>query len=219
MSLNVNVHGQPPIEIVRYYEQMASYYPTAETTEMGIKGWITNNVKRNWIVFDAGANIGYYTILFSRMATRGKVYAFEPVPTTFDMLVENLNHNKIKNAIPIKRAIGIKIGRVRESIWRMWDIMMETDVYDFTTIDEFCRKNRIKRLDCIKIDTDGFDFEIVQGAIDTLEKFNPWVILEIYAPTLAERGYTLQDMTDWINYMGYKPISIDSSNYILHRED
>lgn len=212
--METSIPGQPPIALLRYYTEMREYYPAAE---MEVKQWIVDNVKKDWVVFDVGANIGYHTILFSRMVK--VVYAFEPVPITFDMLVENLNHNKVKNVIPIKRALGIKIGKVSESIWRVWDFIMETDIYDFTTIDEFCKSKKIKRLDCIKIDTDGFDFEIVQGAIKTLEKFNPWVILEIYAPTLAARGYTLQDMTDWINYMGYKPVLIDSSNYILHLEE
>lgn len=53
-------------------------------------------IRPNSIVFDVGANMGYYTLLFSQLVgQRGHVYAFEPVPATASRLNENLKSNSI----------------------------------------------------------------------------------------------------------------------------
>ena len=51
------------------------------------------NVHPDWILFDVGANIGCYSILFSRLAPAGQIYAFEPTDT-FSMLEENLAYTR-----------------------------------------------------------------------------------------------------------------------------
>src|SRR5262245_36732941 len=59
-----HVPGAPPIELVDYYPEFASYYPECE---LQTKRWFVENVKSDWTIFDAGANVGYYSILFSRL--------------------------------------------------------------------------------------------------------------------------------------------------------
>jgi predicted methyltransferase len=101
--------------MISYYPEFESYYPDCEPET---KKWFVDNIKKDWIVFDCGANIGYFTILFSRLASQGKVYAFEPT-STYNMLLQNLVHNKSTNVIAIKKALGNKTGEYTDSVFRI----------------------------------------------------------------------------------------------------
>lgn len=81
------VPGRPAIELVAYYEEFRDYYPQCE---LETKRWFVENVQPDWWILDIGANVGYYTILFAQLASRGRVLAFEPT-TTASMLRRNLS--------------------------------------------------------------------------------------------------------------------------------
>src|SRR5689334_25230754 len=59
------VPGAQPIELIDYNPSFADYYPECE---LQTKRWFVENVGKDWVIFDVGANIGYYSILFSRLA-------------------------------------------------------------------------------------------------------------------------------------------------------
>jgi len=80
--IETNVPDSEPIKLIAYYEEFLGYYPNCE---MQTKQCFVDNAKQDWVFLDIGANIGYFSILFSRLAPEGKVYAFEPTDT-FDML-------------------------------------------------------------------------------------------------------------------------------------
>lgn len=207
------IPGQSPIELVAYYDEFAGYYPNCE---MATKSWFVRNVRKDWIIFDCGANIGYYSILFSRLAMDGQVYAFEPT-ITYDMLLANLAHHRIKNVIPIRFALGNKTGLLEESIFRIWGSEPERGRYPFTTIDAFVEADNINRLDCIKIDVDSFDFEILQGAEKTLVKFNPFVMVELNH-ALIKRGHSNMQVLEWLARLGYSAcVVFDHENFLLRR--
>ena len=55
----------------------------------------------------------------------------------------------------------------------------ERHTYDFSTVDDLVQKLKLTRLDCIKIDVDSFDFEVLMGAEETLRRFNSWIVVEL----------------------------------------
>jgi len=203
------------IELPSFYPEFDFYYPTAEILT---RRWTVRNVKKDWIVFDCGANIGTYTIMFSKLVPDGKVYAFEPT-STFDMLDKNMKYHNVSNVVLEKLALSNKVGTLKEKIYRVWGPQPpETIVCEFTTIDAYCEKNKIEKLDCIKIDTDGFDFEILMGAKKSLRKFSPVLIMEIYEPTLAMHGHTKEEVFEWLKDEGYDKIELcESANYIASK--
>jgi hypothetical protein len=87
--IQTNVPGRPPIELPAFYPEFAWYYPNCE---LETKYWFVRNVQPDWTIFDIGANIGYYSVLFSQLAPQGRVYAFEPT-VTVEILKANLAHN------------------------------------------------------------------------------------------------------------------------------
>lgn len=77
-----------------------SFYPMYEE---GISKWIMENVKKDWVCLDLGANIGYHTMLMSQRCK--KVYAFEPSTSNFKVLDENIKINKFDNVLSCKYAV------------------------------------------------------------------------------------------------------------------
>jgi len=207
------IPGDDPIELIAYYDEFKGYYPDCE---IKTKEWFVNNVQQDWVIFDCGANIGYYSILFSRLAPGGHIYAFEPT-STYDMLITNLNHHKASNVIPVKKALGKNTGQIRDSIFRIWGHDPEKQNYSFTTIDDFVKDNNLARLDCIKIDVDSFDFEVLQGAKDTMIKFDPFIIVELNH-ALNKRHQYVPQVLHWLTNLSYKSIyALDYDNFLLKR--
>ena len=129
-------------------------------------------------MFDIGANVGYYTILFSQLATRGRVYAFEPTATA-EMLRANLRHNKVENAEVHEIALAATTGEREDRIYRLWGTDGDVRSWPFYSLDDFIDRHRIERVDCLKIDVDSFDFDVLRGAERTLAERDPVVVVEL----------------------------------------
>lgn len=205
-----HVPDNPPIELIEYYEVFKNYYPECE---MSTKRWFVDHIKDDWVLFDCGANIGYFSILFARLAYRGYVYAFEPT-STYSMLLKNLKYHHIQNVMPLKMALGKQSGEKIDSLYRIWGDRPDKKKYVFTTIDDFVDANCLARIDCIKIDVDSFDFEVLQGAERTLLKYNPYVMVELNH-ALSKRGQSNMQALDWLLSLGYKEaLVLDYDNFL-----
>jgi FkbM family methyltransferase len=208
-----NVPGHEPIELVSYYKIFSQYYPNCE---LQTKRWFVENAAPEWIIFDVGANIGYYSILFSRLAAKGMIYAFEPTGTA-DLLQQNLAHHRCANVKTMRLALGAASGKFEENIYRIWGQPPERQLYEFSMIDEVAEQLGLARLDCLKIDCDSFDFEVLRGARRTLERLNPWIVVELNH-ALALRNQSVPEALEWLLAQGYDCAHVlDYENYVLRR--
>jgi len=213
-AINVNIPGRQPIEIVSYYDEFIDYYPNCE---MATKQWFVNNIGDDWVVIDCGANVGYFSVLFGLLAQNGHVFAFEPT-STFEMLEKNLRHNNSTNITPLRCALGNSTGFKCDSIFRIWGNEPEQLEYPFTTIDYFVEQSKLKRIDCIKIDVDSYDFEVLQGAENTLNQFNPYIMVELNH-ALNKRNQSNTQALKWLLDRGYEhAVVFDDDNFLLKRD-
>src|SRR3979490_1604379 len=104
VPIESHVPGEKPVELISYYPEFDWYYPHCEPET---KHWFVKNIKEDWTIFDVGANVGVYSVLFSRLAPKGKVIAFEPT-STVDMLHTNLGHNQCGNVQVERLPLGSK---------------------------------------------------------------------------------------------------------------
>jgi FkbM family methyltransferase len=210
-----NIPGSDPIRLVSYYDEFKEYYADCE---LNTKKWFVENAQDDWVYLDCGANIGYYSILFSKLSRSGKVYAFEPTSTA-EMLTQNITDSNCKNVEIFKTALGKSVGTKTDSIFRIWGKAPEKMEYSFTTIDQFVHDSQISKLDCIKIDVDSFDFEVLQGAEKTLREKNPWLVVELNH-ALNKRNQSNSEAFQWLSERGYcQALVIDHENYILKKNE
>lgn len=209
--LRTVVPGSSPISLVSWYKSFEDYLPTCE---MQTKRWMVNNIGSDWICLDAGANIGYHSILMARQSSHGSVHSFEPT-RTFSMLEKNVLHSGARNVFLNKVALGATGGRKRERLYRIWGQPSERYSGGWTTIDDYCTEKKLNRLDFIKIDVDGFDFEVLLGARRTLERFRPATIVEI-THALQAKQQTAYDVFSFFQEIGYTHCKIlDRENYLF----
>ena len=207
------VPGHKPIDLVAYYSQWADHY---RECELQTKRWFVENVRPDWVMFDVGAHIGYYSILFSRLASAGHVYAFEPTET-FCMLEENLAHNACRNVTALQTAVGVATGALEDNVFRIWHEGAERRTYNFSTVDDLVGKLKLARLDCLKIDVDSFDFDVLRGAVQTLKRLNPWVVVE-FCYALHQRNQSVTQALEWLAGLGYRrALVVEDDNFVLRR--
>jgi hypothetical protein len=84
-------------------------------------------------------------------------------------------------------------------------------------LDDYVAEQGLQRLDCLKIDVDSFDFEVLQGAVETLQRFDPFVICELNH-ALARRGTTNVAALEWMCEQGYQEtLVLDHDNFVFRR--
>ncbi len=153
------------------------------------------------VFMDVGANIGYFSIIGATSVGRtGRVYAFEPMDETYRLLRKNLLLNKLTNVEAINLACFSSSGRM--PMERTCDSgtshlsFIESEnskTVCVTTLDEFVAQSGIKRIDCIKIDAEGCDLEVLKGARQTIDAFRPAIFLEVHH--LARLGGSISEVS------------------------
>jgi hypothetical protein len=90
------------------------------------------------------------------------------------------------------------------------------------SLDDFCKKNEVSRLDFIKIDTDGYEYEVLKGARQAITEFKPAVIFEVGLYVMKERTIDFKCYSDFFTSLGYLMYNssnfkhIDAENYREH---
>jgi FkbM family methyltransferase len=147
-------------------------------------------VSKDDIVADIGANIGLTSIWFSGKVK--KIYAFEPSPTTFEILKANLNAAHATNVGACNIGMGSKdvftnIAFAKEDKSGAFVIGANKIAQDFitekiklTSLDNFF-KNTDEKPNFLKIDVEGYETEVIKGAADLLRSCKPTAVMEMNA--------------------------------------
>lgn len=176
------------------------------------------NLKK-FTIFDVGANIGWYTLNFYKLVgMNGKIYSFEPIPSTFLELKKNIKINNFKNIKINKLAlssnkknkiiIGLPSFEFLGSAGSASEFMPFTVKYKpkVNSIDQFSLEKKIKKIDLIKLDVEGGELNILRGSLKTLKKNKPIIIIEIVDIHCFKFGHTpfhVHEFLKKIDYTGY----------------
>jgi FkbM family methyltransferase len=185
--------------------------------ETGTNNVIEKYVKSGDTVIEAGANIGSETIILSRLVGKGHVYGFEPNPYTFERLKINKTINELTNADVYDYALGEKDSTIHFNIYpkgfcnagmsSKYESTPKTKKIEVTqrTLDSFVREKNIAKVDFIKMDIQGAEMDLIQGAANTIAQHKPIIFteaLEIYNntkqlyETLKGYGYSVYYIED-----------------------
>lgn len=124
---------------------------------------------------DAGANVGFFTLLGSRTVGRsGKVVAFEPLQRNVELLEHHLELNRVTNAVVVRSALSDHSGyegfgsKSSPSMARLSNDGAER--VEVTTLDEALTALDLGEVRLIKIDVEGAEAEVLAGAASTLSR-------------------------------------------------
>jgi len=145
------------------------------------------------IVVDVGAHIGAYTIKAAReVSPSGLVIAVEPHEPNYQILLQNVRINNLKNVIPKRVALldfrgtsELLVHRSNVGGHSMEPVFDEVDVayrerVNVTTLDILCKELGISRVDVLKIDVEGGEAEVLRGAQSVLSERKIKIAAEVH---------------------------------------
>ena len=179
---------------------------------------ILRQAKKGDVVVDVGANIGYYTVLLAdKVGKKGKIYAFEPDLANFEILEKNIKANKLENIVAIKAAVGSKQGKLKlyksEENYgdhRLYGKEKGIEEVKIVKLDDVIKE----KIDLIKIDTQGWEPEVIEGAKKIIEKWKPIMFLEYSPASYKLAKLDGKKMMEWLQNIYKKFFWIDEWLYI-----
>lgn len=149
-------------------------------------------------IIDVGCNIGIFSLFANKTFPNSNIYSFEPNNITFKILKRTIDINNLNNNINIFNcALGDKEGnkklRISKDALASGSAIADSQIVseknyfssesvnvNITTIDKFVIDKNIKKVDFIKIDSEGYEKNILLGAKNTIQKFNPTIVCSAY---------------------------------------
>ena len=168
---------------------------------------------------DIGANVGFYSILaLDKVGPSGKVYCFEIDPRPIGVLKKTIGTFGLANVHLTEAAVsdtdgiltfvpmsehghnridrGASAGRSVRSV----------------RLDTWMKENGVTRVDVIKVDVEGAEKFVLDGASETIARFKPLLLLEAADDTAASFGYTPRDLIEQLQGLGYATTWLNGVN-------
>ena len=178
------------------------------------------------VVFEVGANIGTHTVTLAKLVGEGFVIAFEPQRLVFQSLCANLAINSISNVYAFQEAVSNENGTILipecdfTKTNNFGGINIENTkkgtLVNKIKLDNFV--NRISSLKLLKIDVEGMEIGVIEGAVELIKKFKPIIYVENdrveYSKNLIELLWSLDYKLYW-----HLPKLYNENNYFKDKEN
>lgn len=177
-------------------------------------------------IFDVGANQGQTYVKLRSDFPEAFIHCFEPVGATFEILDARM-HGDVR-AKASRAAFGAHVGQktIRlfanaDDLNSLRDDLMSTDAgameerVEIDTIDNYCRANAIDRIDLLKIDTEGYEMEVLQGAMTGLKAASiSFLLCEVGFTMRNTRNTNIHVITEFLAELHYSFYGLyDVSHY------
>ena len=198
--------GKPQdIEPLRDYESII-------TDLLVLAAWCLRGKERVFV--DVGANVGRYVVPAAKVYS--KVYAVEPDPDNLEALYRNIELNSVSDrVVVVPKALGSAPGRARlaqsGAQSRIADEGVEVDV---DTLDNCCPGAKV-----VKIDVEGYELEVVKGALRTIEENKPILIIEHHEYVFGLKPTWHPEIARILRDKGYVAIRVRYPHFLyIHRD-
>ena len=177
-------------------------------------------LEKNDLVVDIGANIGVFTV-YAALRTQNTVYAFEPFPSNFEALQQNIRANGLRNVKPYQYAVCDSNGT---------ELLLETEENQAhrlkkvahgedekyievpsTTLQDFMDKNHIEQIDFLKMDCEGSEGLIMKSLPkDYLQRIRK-IVIEVHNETSKLKHDQIQKLLEDAGFTTYMKWAIESA--------
>jgi FkbM family methyltransferase len=184
-----------------------------------------SKIHKGDFVIDVGANIGYFTLVASRIVgDNGRVYSFEPVETNYKRLLRNLNLNNVRNV----KAFNIGLSDRNETLsmivpeddpaessissksWSelRWGLKRKNGKINakFQTFDDFSKMKNIDKILVVKIDVEGAELKVLKGMRNFLKINGLIMFVEILPLLIEQNGGSIAELIEVLVDSGFKEI-------------
>ena len=190
-------------------------------------------IKPGNVVLDIGANIGAHSLQFARLVgDRGRVFAFEPTAFAYSKLLQNLELNpQLRDRVVAEQVMltDRDDSPAETEICSSWPLGKATRLHPghggspkstlgcrVGTLDSYLAAAAITRVDFVKLDVDGFEWNVLKGGIRSLLAFRPVILMELCPYLLVEHHRSLEELISLLTGIGFRfhrlsgrPLSMD----------
>lgn len=178
--------------------------------------WVIENLIENGdIVIEAGIDIGIHTVFMAKkIGIRGYIHGFDPLASAIVDTQHHLKLNGLKNVTLNQLALGEQEGtatiysftnlpRAHSSLNDLGKSHTLAHECIVTTIDKYVLDNSMNQLKLIKLDIEGSEMPALRGAIDSISKMHPLVVVEANYETSRAFNYQPEDIKEWFEKLSY----------------
>jgi FkbM family methyltransferase len=151
-------------------------------------------IKRGDVVYDLGANVGFYSLLASVLVgPEGQVFSFEPVPKNLTFLRRHLELNRVRNCSVRDVAVSCSDGTSKFDLGRnssMGHLTCDSqNALSVRTValDNLIASGQVPPPNVIKCDIEGGEYDALRGASEILSKHSPMIFLATHGPEVHDR--------------------------------
>jgi FkbM family methyltransferase len=172
--------------------------------------------KPNPVIIDIGANIGLISLYIANRIKNAKIYAFEPGPHQFNLFQKTISKNNLGaiidlSNIALSNSEGFAVFHVHNTRDVSGDGFIDTERAGQTKkinvkvcrLDKWWYERNKLFVDLIKIDTEGAELWVLQGAIELIKTCRPVIITEINHINYKNYPYNEYDVLNFIFELGY----------------
>jgi FkbM family methyltransferase len=195
------------------------FFGTLSTDEYPLTKFLLKSLKDEDIFYDIGTNFGFYTFLAANSIETGEIHCFEPNRICVESLekTKKINHTKnvtvnsfgISDSNSEKSFVGRDVSFYNGSAGNSFksDAAPEKNFKEIATIktktlDSYVNNNKVPTL--IKIDVEGSEYEVLQGAKDLLTNHSPIILMEVWSDLKGSKYSRMAvDILLSLNYCPY----------------
>jgi len=219
-----------PIKITTETQKLTgcTWLNTGRVWDLDITQYFHDQCKKveSPIIFDVGAQTGSFTLISKFLPKTAQMYGFEPLPASFKCLQDNLELNELGSPraqvynCGLSNVVGETVLKVpdHKGLCTMGENPLRFRDYESVnvqtdTIDHFCEENNVNGLDFMKIDTEGWEYFVLRGGVNTIKRYKPEILMEWNAQNMEQCGVNkdvfMRFITDELGYTVQKQFRDD----------
>lgn len=180
--------------------------------EPGIIKICVDQLQNSGTFLDIGANIGMFSMSIANSFDNISIHAFEPVPSNFHVLKQNLKTNSLENRIKANNfAVGSNCSTISMCVEGQTSHVSRNEStnnskkvgINLLSIDSYCETNNINDVKLIKCDVEGFELEVLAGAKKVITSQKPCLVIEIEDRWTDRYGYSGKDVFLFLEQFDY----------------
>jgi FkbM family methyltransferase len=185
------------------------------TNEPSVQDALAELVTPGSVVFDVGANVGFLTLILSRLVgPSGYVYAFEPSADNAAVIRENLRRNGVGHALVVCRAAGTSTGMqvLQVSGYSGGHALTGAEAppdqvgtvpVEVVALDDFVDQQGVRPPDVVKIDVEGFELGVLLGMPKLLADRGPTLLIEVDGGSSSGHDRKVAEITEHLRGFDY----------------